>query len=84
MPMRCSHNAVQLGHVGDTDMRAGTVAGLRNSICMRAPCIAFRVCNECIHFISRFHDLTFGHARTGAIIYGRTAVRHLATHFFIS
>jgi hypothetical protein len=64
-------------------MRAGTVAGLWNSICMRAPCIAFRVCNECIHFISRFHDLTFGHARTCAIIHGWPAIRELATHFFI-
>ena len=82
--MRRTHNAVQFGHVGDADMRAGTVAGLWNSICMRAPCIAFRVCNECIHFISRFHDLTFGHARTGAIIHGWSAIRELATHFFSS
>jgi hypothetical protein len=77
---RRHHNAVHLGHVGNAVNRAGTIARSRVRICVRTLCSAFRIYEESIHFISRFHDLTFVNAGTGAIIYGWPAIGHLAIH----
>jgi hypothetical protein len=44
---------------------------------VRALYAALRICNERIYVISRFHDLTFGHAI--ACNHRRVSVGHLAT-----
>lgn len=77
---RLAHDAIQFGHVGNAHIDAWTIAWFWFSICVNTSCLAFWIRNECIHFISRFHDLTFRCAWTGAVIYRRTTIGHLAFH----
>ncbi len=57
--------AIQFGHVGNAHIGAWAVARFGVHICVRALHAALRICNECIYFIPRFHDLTFGNAVAG-------------------
>ena len=70
------HDAIQFGHVSDTHACAWTVAWLRVRIRVCKLCTAMRICNECVQFISCFHDLTFGSAI--ARNQRRISVGHLA------
>ena len=57
--------AIQFGHVGNAHIGAWTVSRGWDRICVRALHAALCICNECVYFISRFHDLTFGNAVAG-------------------
>ena len=75
-----SHDAIQFGHVGNAVNCAWTVRRLRIRICVRTLYATLRICNECVYFISRFHDLTFRNAIAGNHCW--SSVCHLATRFW--
>lgn len=72
------HDAKQFGHVCNAYTRTRAISRPWIRVCVRASCFTFCVCKKRVHFISRFHELTFINTRTRAVIDRWSAIDHLA------